>query len=671
MMFPKIKAFNSEKVHSLQHYLMRKNSLNLYILPPVAVSMLIIMGAFILSYSQRQQQRLEEIRSAIHKQVEDLMLDELQQSVDKMELATDLLTQSTELETALAAHDKEALRTLSMPLFGHMRDEHEITHFYYHDLNRINLLRLHGTLQGDLINRKSMLQAQNTGHPGIALEQGKTGNAVLRVVHPWQNASGEVLGYVELGMDFNDIADEISHLLGIDILVVVDKQFLERELWQKQALNLSKESYWDDFTDRVIVDRTLPEVPEQLQAALAEIPLGTESAQQLTLVSGVYQTLGLPLKDFDGEQLGTIVVLKEITPIVADARQSVLRFSLLCLGIGAGLFVFFYWLLKRLRKTQQQLEGSNTALEESLGQLQQTQLHMVQSEKMSALGSLVAGVAHEINNPINFIHGNLSHLDTYTQDLLTLIQFYQEDCGAPSERIADCLEEADIEFLTEDLEKILQSIRLGTNRVREIVLSLRNFSRLDEAEVKDVNIHDGLDSTLTILHHRLKAQSHRPEIEVVRNYSNLPRVECYAGQLNQVFMNLFSNAIDALEEAGQDRSLADWKAAPGIISVTTQATQAGSVQIQIADNGPGIPDAVKANIFNPFFTTKSVGQGTGLGLSISYQIITEKHHGKVWCESTPERGTTFIIELPIQQDQALTTGAEGLPRSERSVLHFE
>ncbi|MDZ8051212.1 MAG: PAS domain S-box protein [Aulosira sp. ZfuVER01] len=315
-----------------------------------------------------------------------------------------------------------------------------------------------------------------------------------------------------------------------------------------------------------------------------------------------------PIKDADGKVIGLQGILRDLS----DRKQAEIE-----------------------------LQQKTKELEQTLQELKQTQLQMIQSEKMSSLGQMVAGVAHEINNPVNFIHGNLTHIGEYTQDLLKLVKLYQYHYPQPPQEIVDEIELIDLEFLIEDLTKALHSMRLGTKRIREIVLSLRNFSRLDEAEVKDVNIHDGIDSTITILHNRLKAHSERPEIQIIKEYGNLPLVECHAGQLNQVFMNIISNAIDALEEYNRQQSNTS------IISIQTKVIQNNWVRICIADNGPGIKEEVRQRLFDPFFTTKPVGKGTGLGLSISYQIVTEKHGGKLWCESILGQGTKFIIEIPI------------------------
>jgi two-component system, NtrC family, sensor kinase len=299
-------------------------------------------------------------------------------------------------------------------------------------------------------------------------------------------------------------------------------------------------------------------------------------------------------------------------------------------------------------------------LEKSFRELQQTQTQLVQAEKMSSLGMLVAGVAHEINNPINFIDGNLKYAGEYAQDLLKLLHLYQQFYADPVPEIKECMETIDLDFLLDDFPKIVNSMRVGTNRISEIVLSLRNFSRLDEADMKKVDIHEGLDSTLLILQNRFKENVNGAKIEVIKNYGNLPPIECYAGQLNQVFMNIISNAIDALENYNNNRSIAEIKINPSKIIITTEIMKSNSLAIRIADNGPGMMEAVKKQLFDPFFTTKPVGKGTGLGLSISYQIVVEKHKGKLMCFSQLGQGSEFCIEIPLFVNSQLMNCAESL-----------
>ncbi len=288
-------------------------------------------------------------------------------------------------------------------------------------------------------------------------------------------------------------------------------------------------------------------------------------------------------------------------------------------------------------------------LQQALVNLQQAQSQLVQAEKMSSLGQLVAGVAHEINNPVNFIHGNLTYIEQYTADLLRLIEHYQRCYPVVLPDLQAIYDEIELDFLQDDLPKLLSSMKLGTDRIRHIVLSLRNFSRMDEADCKPVDLHQGIESTLMILHHRLKAKADRPEIQVLREYGNLPLVECYAGQLNQVFMNILSNAIDAVDELMAQRSYAENQVHPGRITIRTMLCDADWVEIAIADTGAGIPPDIQSHIFNPFFTTKAIGKGTGLGMSISHQIITEKHQGSLAFVSQPGQGTEFRIQIPLRQ----------------------
>ncbi|WP_242022588.1 ATP-binding protein [Microcoleus sp. FACHB-831] len=321
-------------------------------------------------------------------------------------------------------------------------------------------------------------------------------------------------------------------------------------------------------------------------------------------------------------------------------------------------------------------QAQSLKIEQALHKVQQTQAQLIQTEKMSGLGQLVAGLAHEINNPINFIHGNLNHASNYVRDLLDLLTLYQQQYPNPTAPIQEQLDTIDWEFLIDDLPKVLSSMRGGAQRIRQIILSLRNFSRHDEADIKRVNIHEGIDNTLLILQHRLKATNpYKRDIQIIKDYGELPPVECYPGQLNQVFMNVIANAIDALEElqsarsgklnsmpkgikigssghaANSDRSSETVQSKDSFspcIRIRTEVLDSGYVAISIADNGPGMTEEVRNRLFDPFFTTKPVGKGTGLGLTISYQIVVEKHRGILRCFSEPAQGAEFCIQIPIK-----------------------
>ncbi|MBD2242932.1 PAS domain S-box protein [Nostoc sp. FACHB-888] len=289
-------------------------------------------------------------------------------------------------------------------------------------------------------------------------------------------------------------------------------------------------------------------------------------------------------------------------------------------------------------------------LEAALLELQQTQAQLIQTEKMSSLGQLVAGIAHEINNPVNFIYGNISHAREYIKDLLHLVDLYQQNYCPPTPEIHEQVYAIDLDFLKQDLPKILDSMNTGAERIRQIVLSLRNFSRLDEDGTKPVDIHEGIDSTLLLLQNRLKAKPGHSEIQVIRDYGDLPPVSCHAGHMNQVFMNLLTNAIDALEEGvGSGKWGLGEEALPTPQIRIRTLIQEDHVIISVTDNGPGMTEEVRKRVFDPFFTTKPVGKGTGMGLSISYQIVVKKHGGQIQCISAPGEGAEFAIAIPLTQ----------------------
>ncbi|MEH2362129.1 hybrid sensor histidine kinase/response regulator [Nostoc sp.] len=364
-----------------------------------------------------------------------------------------------------------------------------------------------------------------------------------------------------------------------------------------------QESDWFRICDRRVMESGRAElhIIEQLQQA---------DGQPIWL-----DTNKMPLRDAEGNVFGILFVTEDITE-----RQ----------------------------QAQEELKQQKQNLEEALTEVQRTQVQLVQSEKMSALGNLVAGVAHEINNPIGFLGGNIEPALDYIKDIFGLIDLYQDQYSTPSEIIQDEIETIDLDYIREDLPKLVGSMKEGVKRIRDISTSLRTFSRADSDRPVSCNIHDGIDSTILILKHRLKASETHPEIQVIKHYGQLPLVECFAGQLNQVFMNILANAIDALEESNIGRGFAEIQANPNCITIITQISDdKQKIIINIKDNGQGMNEEIKQKIFDHLFTTKGVGKGTGLGLAIARQIVEETHSGKLSFNSVMNEGTEFFIEIPV------------------------
>lgn len=448
-----------------------------------------------------------------------------------------------------------------------------------------------------------------------------------------------------------DAAGEIYRLLGTTFNITSHKR-VEQALNQSQQLlqlvmnNIPQAIFWKN-RDRVYMgcnrkfasDANLPDPAAIVGKTDFDLPWTPAEAEQ-------YRACDQRVLDSGDAELHILETQRH-----ADGSVTWLDTNKIPLHDAAGNVVGIlgtYEDITERKQAEVDLKHRTDEAERAMRELQRTQMHLVQSEKMSSLGQLVAGVAHEINNPVNFIYGNLSHASDYINDLLRMLALYQKGYPSPHADIQDEAEAMDLEFLMEDLPKLLRSMRVGAERIQKIVASLRTFSRMDESDTKVVDIHEGIDSTLMILHNRLKAKSDRPAIDVQKNYGNLPAVECYPGQLNQVFMNLLSNAIDALEEVLET----DPTFAPQIRVETTLLPQ-GRVQICIADNGPGISETVRSRLFDPFFTTKPVGKGTGMGLSISYQIVTERHGGAMDCISEPGQGAEFRITLPPQVESVI------------------
>jgi two-component system, NtrC family, sensor kinase len=461
-----------------------------------------------------------------------------------------------------------------------------------------------------------------------------------------RNLSGQIRRSLELDTILSTAVYEIRKLLDVDrckFLWCEDGSSTEFKL-SHEAFNPESKDYLNHYPIREI--KELGEVILQHRVFqiddAAKLKPPHDKIREQLLAQGFTSLLAVSIRTHSGRQ-GVIVC--EHASTVRPWSESEVE---LMQDIADQLAIAIDQsdLYEQARTAAHQAQTQAQQLQKTLHELQTTQAQLVQTEKMSSLGQLIAGIAHEINNPINFIYGNLQPAGQYTEDLLNLVQLYQQHYPNPVGEIQTEIEDIDLEFLAEDLPKLLKSMKMGADRIRQIILSLRNFSRLDEAEMKPVDIHEGIDSTLLILHSRLKDRSDHKGIEIIKDYGKLPLIECYAGQLNQVFMNILSNAIDALDEHPSD-SIGMTNRSPQI-RISTKMLNRDEVAIYITDNGPGIPSSVQEQLFEPFFTTKPVGKGTGLGLAISHQIVVDKHNGTLKCVSRPGQGTEFAIRIPAR-----------------------
>jgi signal transduction histidine kinase len=482
----------------------------------------------------------------------------------------------------------------------------------------------------------------------------------LQQIVTYQQSLANVVGKIRASIDLNDIfhttVQEIYELLEADRVVVyrfhpdwsgefvaeaVGAQWLSLKASHDQALTKSDHCVVNSFPDQPI-----PVADRHLQDNQGG---GYRDSQNVRVVEDIYA------KNFPDCYLETLEQYQCRAYITAPIYHSGNLWGLLTVYQNATTR---HWLTPEitlmgqiaaqlgiaiqqgelLAQSRSQAEALTTALE----QVHRSQVQLIQTEKMSSLGQLVAGIAHEVNNPVNFVHGNLAHLKNYYQELLGLIELCQTHKSQLPQIIQGYTEAIDVDFIANDIPKLITSMQVGTNRISEIVVSLRNFSRLDEAEMKRVDIHEGIDSSCLILKNQCLPSEQHPEIELVRSFGDLPYVECYAGQLNQVILNILTNAIEAIHE-DQHQPVRQIK----IITEMGELHGRPTALIRIRDNGPGIATSILSDIFNPFFTTKPVGKGTGLGLSISYQIITEQHNGELRCISQVGEGTEFQIEIPI------------------------
>ena len=496
------------------------------------------------------------------------------------------------------------------------------------------------------------LLAQVGEHLGIALQQS---NEHARAINR-QKALVKIVSKIRQSFDFADICQtatsEVRHLLEVDRVTI----YRFNPDWSG---NFLFESVTGDWRPLVGVTPTIADT--HLMAtqggryaanetfAIADIYAAGQADCHIALLEEFQARAYAIAPIFQGDRLwGLLTTFQNSAPRPWKVDEVEL---LAQTGEQLGIAL-------QQAEYLQQMQMQSGELRQALHDLQQSQAQLIQNEKMASLGQLVAGIAHEINNPVNFIYGNLNHVHEYAMTLLSLVKLTQHSTPQSAKSIQELTETIDLDFILKDLPKTLASMQIGTERIRQIVLSLRNFSRLDEAECKAVNIHEGIDSTLLILGHRLKACGQQSEVVVIKEYGKIPLVECFPAQLNQVFMNLLANALDAIEEANTARKASSDHLASSQVAhiwIKTQVDEHNHVEICIRDSGIGLAKEYQAKIFDHFFTTKPVGKGTGLGLAISRSIIVEKHGGSLTLNSLPGAGAEFLISLPIQLRRDLPT----------------
>ncbi len=595
----------------------------------------------------RQLQEVETVAS--------LVLREFQRESQKLRLNAKLLVDGSQIQTAIRAENRTALLQILLPLKTTL------------SLDLIEVVDREGKVLIDLQNKQSK---------GVQLEDKVARNQVINGVDfssiiktedkresiligtaPIKSAEG-VIGGIIIGTVVNDkLLNEITKETNEYLVAFQDGKIIASTLadaskfsWKLPPekidgrLSVVKVKIGDRFYLGETVTLSGLNNTELQLVVLASLEPLERANQQFGIAIILFSLLGVAIAIAVGYGVSSLIATRitAVSNVIEKIANGDLESKVPVTyndeidNLAIGLNLMAEQLAERDRKLTNQMQQ----LEETLQKLSTTQVQLIQSEKMSSLGQMVAGIAHEFNNPVSFIYGNVDYAIEYVDDLLAALRVYQQEYPNPTPFVEETLAKIELDFVVEDLHKLLKSLKNGATRIRDLVKNLRTFSRLDQTGTKAVNLPENIEATLSLLQHRLhptelEGESKKKEIEIVKEYGDLPAVNCNSGQLNQVFVNIINNAIDFLEKTENPQ-----------IKITTEATDSGWVKIKIADNGPGMTEPVRQKVFNPFFTTKPVGSGTGLGLSVSYSIVVEYHGGQLSCISAPGEGTEFIIEIP-------------------------
>lgn len=670
----------------MTHQLIRRQ-----VLVPLTLTFLVLLGTFF--FSSLRIRHINVVHELEHRYegVRELSRELLANRGELLEALVRDIAEDGVLRQAMASGNRELLLERSFPLFEELNDLHGLTHMYFHTPDAVTFLRTHHSVRyGDEVMRHTMREALRLGQTTTGTELGPLGTFTLRLVYPWR-VDGELLGYIELGEELDQIVRQLKRITGIEFIITIEKNYLDRERWEYHRRSLGRPIYWDTLADKAVSEMTLDEMPEGFLAVFGRNAVRDTSVSRVKLGERTFAMRVFPLLDAAGDDVGDFVLLYDISDEMQTFNHFIGRVFTFGLLLCCGLFVFAYRILgrtdRKLVSTQDKLLAEisnanqiNERLEQEVGErrriekdlkvlneqleqrvaertaelqelnaeieasrqelarayedLKAKQATILHQDKMACIGLLAAGVAHDINNPIGFVASNLAELQEYMPKIRRVIDLQEKivtqfcaDDPLLSE-LEDLRERLEFDHILEDLDVLVQESLEGSERVSKIVKNLRTFSRVDDADYEAADINECLESTINITANELRYKA-----VVHRDYGKLPAVYCYPQQINQVFMNLLINAAQAIEEQGEVR-------------VKTWA-QDDMVMISISDTGCGIAPESMSKIFEPFFTTKEVGKGTGLGLSIIYDIIS-RHQGEISVESELGRGTTFTIRLPIK-----------------------